>query len=442
MSNEPRNLTRNQLAEFLPNQRAIRAMEQILKTTNEVLPDQIAVLTRLVEETLTEATNGSSQAQEALSIIQSSMQDASIAIENAESKAAQAVTLLSTLQRIADALEQRPPESKNNSITTDYIDFGGINDHVNVARRIAWNNDEETLDVHHSTGVTQQVGYELYAFVVNNTGATLNDGEVVYIVSSNGSYPTAAKFLSDGNTLGQRCIGVLTESIPNGGKGRANIYGLVRDINASGSLVSETWAAGDALYASPTVSGGITKTKPTAPNLAIPLGFVVNNSSTVGSIFVRTVIEQQKFYGSFSKTANVSPLAANTAYTIVFDTTIISSGVTLGTPASRIVIANSGLYAFSTSYQWASTSASVKNVWLFYRKNGVDIPSSSLKISLESANALSTPSRRRVLSLVAGDYIEICYAADSTNATLTNIASTAFAPSAPACIVTVEQIQQ
>jgi hypothetical protein len=45
-------------------------------------------------------------------------------------------------------------------------------------------------------------------------------------------------------------------------------------------------------------------------------------------------------------------------------------------------------------------------------------------------------------SLAANDYIELAFAANSTNVTVDSVASTAFAPSAPAVILNVTQVQQ
>lgn len=404
----PAPITRNQLAEFLPNQRTIKAFEQLLRIVGEDTPSDI-------DAVALDASLGLSTAAEISQLAYSFMRYMELA---------------------------KTPSAQENHLAVDYIDFAGDPPHVAKSRRMAWNADEETLDLHHNANVTQQVGYALYAFTMNNSGATINGGEVIYIANSDGTYPTSAKFIADGTILGQRCLGVMTETVANGTKGRANRFGLVRGFNASGSDVSETWSAGDPLYASTTTAGKMTKVKPTAPNLSIPIGFVVNNSSTAGSVFVNPIIEQQKFYGFFTKTSDSSPVAINTGYPIILDNTIISSGVVLGTPASRIVCQNAGLYAFTTSYQWSSTSASVKNVWLWYKKNGTDVANSALKISLESNTALSTPSRRRLFSMAAGDYIEVYYASDSTNVTLDALAATAFAPDAPAFTITVEQIQQ
>ncbi len=65
MSNTPRNLTRNQLAEFLPNQRAVRAFEQLLKQVGDLLPSDLATINRLIQEAAVAAGIADSRAQEA-----------------------------------------------------------------------------------------------------------------------------------------------------------------------------------------------------------------------------------------------------------------------------------------------------------------------------------------------------------------------------------------
>lgn len=77
MSNVPQNLTRKQLAEFLPDPRAVRMFESLLKQVNELIPTDVATLTQLIQEAASDAYT-------------------------ADAKATQT---LDTLNRIADALE-------------------------------------------------------------------------------------------------------------------------------------------------------------------------------------------------------------------------------------------------------------------------------------------------------------------------------------------------
>lgn len=411
---DPKALSRDQLAKFLPDNEAIRRFERLFAVAGDLLPADVATLYRLSQEASIDAGLASTRASEA--------QD--------------------SLQRIARSLEvmaSNPQYNLPRSFTIDYIDWDENPKHAEKTRRMEWNPVDDTLNLHHSDGVTQQMGQELYGRITNNTGFLIANGTALGIDPGTNSY---VEFIADGTLSPITIVGVTTQDIPDGTQGRITVWGQVRDIDTTGTPFGETWVAGDILYVSPTVAGGFTKVKPTAPNLSMPIAQVLFVNATTGRIAVRPTIEQQLFYGSFVKTTDQTPTAINTAQAILWDSAVIANGISIGTPASRIVADNAGLYKFSTSYQLTSSSASTKNVWLWFRKNGVDVPNSSMITSLDSATAVRTPSRSLFFSLVAGDYIELMFASDSTAMTLDNIPATAFAPAAPAAILTVNQEQQ
>lgn len=329
------------------------------------------------------------------------------------------------------------------SMQLDYLDFATSAAHATKIGRLAWNSTDDTMELHHTNGVTQQVGLETYMRATNNTASTLANGSCIgFAGADSGANIEIANYIADGTMPSLYVIGVATEDIAAGSKGRVTVWGHVRDLDTTGTPYSETWLDGDILYASPGTAGGLTNIKPTAPNVSIPMAAVLDAHATAGVIFVRPTIEQQCYYGSFLKTTDQTPAVINTAYTITFDSASDSNGISIGTPTSRIVAANAGLYSFNASFQLTSGSAAVKNVWLWFRKNGTDVTDTAFIVSLESNTALASPSRGRFFSLAAGDYIELMWAADSTNVTLDSSAATAFSPSAPACTLTVEQIQQ
>lgn len=66
MSDTPLGLTRAQLAEFLPNLRAIRAFEQLLKQVGELIPENIDSLTTLVNVAVIGGATAGNKAEEAL----------------------------------------------------------------------------------------------------------------------------------------------------------------------------------------------------------------------------------------------------------------------------------------------------------------------------------------------------------------------------------------
>lgn len=346
---------------------------------------------------------------------------------------------LYALARSIEVASTNPQFQLPRTFSIDYIDWDQTPSVAGQTARMSWNTADDTLNLHHSDGVTQQIGQELYGRILNNTGATIPNGSCLGINPATNSY---VLFTANGTLSPITIVGVTTQAIPNGTQGRITVWGRVRDIDTTGAPYGQTWLAGQVLYVSPTVAGGFTNVKPTAPNLSMPIAQVITVSATIGQIAIRPTIEQQLFYGQFAKTASQVPTAANTANAITWPAALISNGVSIGSPASRIVVANAGLYNFLASFQLTSGSASIKNVWLWFRKNGVDIPNTALVTSMDSGTAIRSPSRSLLISLAAGDYVELMWAADSTNVTLDAIPATAFAPAAPAALLTVQQEQQ
>ncbi len=158
-------------------------------------------------------------------------------------------------------------------------------------------------------------------------------------------------------------------------------------------------------------------------------------------IYAPAKLIYEGFYGQFKKTTSVSPAAANTAYTITFDTTEDSNGVSIGSPASRIVVTEDGLYNFSAHFTILSNNSSAKTTWFWFRKNGTNVAASAFLTTSDINGGHMASGRDHFFSLVAGDYIELMWAADSTNLELHASAATAFAPSGPSCLLSVMQVQ-
>ena len=150
----------------------------------------------------------------------------------------------------------------------------------------------------------------------------------------------------------------------------------------------------------------------------------------------------EEYCGEFIKTDSQSPAAINTAYAITFTGTELSRGVSLGSPASRIVMANSGVYDFSISVQITSTNSSQKSIWMWLRKNGTNIPNSARVASVSLNNGYLVLGLDEIVSITENDYVEIMYAADDTGVSISSIAATAFAPAAPAAILVVSEADQ
>ena len=461
---DPKTLSRDQLAAALGNNNdTIRRFEKLFVQVGVTIPQNVAILFKLLQEVLVDAGNADSKATQANDAIERIHQalDLLVSAPIADSARLEALSIIvqgldatsgsamAQINQVSDSLvavarsvevaATNPGFQMPNSFPVDYIDWNQSPPASAHTARMEWNPTDDTLNIHHSNNVTQQVGLELYGRITNNAGATIPNGAAVSFDPVTNSF---LLFIADGTLSPLTIIGIATEQILNGAQGRITVWGRVRDLDTTGTPVGEVWAAGEILYTSPTVAGGLTNVKPTAPNVSLPIAQVRTVNATTGQIAVRPTIEQQLFYGQFSKTVDQVPAAANTAYAITWTGTLIANGISIGAPTSRIVAAHAGLYKFSASFQLTSGSASVKNVWLWYRKNGVDIANSALVTSMDSGTAIRAPSRSLLVSMAAGDYVELMWAADDANVTLDAIPATAFAPAAPAALLTVNQEQQ
>ena len=146
-------------------------------------------------------------------------------------------------------------------------------------------------------------------------------------------------------------------------------------------------------------------------------------------------------YAFLGKDANITAAVANTAYAITYDTPAMSSGISLGTPASRIVFEEGGTYLLAFSAQITSTSASTVDFRFWPRVNGSDMPGSTIHANLHQNNASFVVSRSAVFQMAAGDYIEVMWATDSTHGFLQAAAATAYAPAAPSTSLSITRIR-
>ena len=170
----------------------------------------------------------------------------------------------------------------------DYISFDTTNVVANPTEgQLTWDTAEKTLSLGLNGGdVVLQLGQELHFRVRNNTGSQINNGTVCRFAGSlgNSGLLLAAPFLANGTYDSHVIMGVATENIPNGEDGLVTYFGKVRGVNTS------AFTDGQILYASSTVSGGLTATKPDSPNNVISVAAVVSAANN-GTLFVRPILE-------------------------------------------------------------------------------------------------------------------------------------------------------
>lgn len=309
-----------------------------------------------------------------------------------------------------------------------------VNDHTAVGT-LCWNIDDDTLNLHHSNEVTQQIGQEQFVYVRNRTGETIPNGSAVRFAGAeeNGtSRLLIFPFLGNGEFPSLYGLGITTQDIEDGDDGFVTVWGKIRDIDTS------QWNVGDILYVSANTAGELTNLKPTAPNNVIPFAAVLRKSALNGEIFVRPTIEQQKYYGRFGRTTTQTAANINVGYPVQFNDTEISNGVLIGSPSSRIVVSQSGFYQFDASVQIAASSnKGVVHIW--YRKNEEDVPLSARSTTVTNGDVFTSHLTLQI-SLDANDYIEVIWATTAAGIILQAEPSPTVGPSVASVLLSVAQL--
>jgi hypothetical protein len=130
--------------------------------------------------------------------------------------------------------------------------------------------------------------------VRNNTGSTLLKGTLVGAVGAepSGRIDVAPFEVTGGQDSELRAMGIVASNISNGVNGEVISFGTLTGLDTRGSTASplavgdETWAAGDILFAHPTVDGKLTNVRP-QHDLAV--AFITVRHASSGQIAIRII---------------------------------------------------------------------------------------------------------------------------------------------------------
>lgn len=272
---DPKSPSRDVLAKFLSDHESIKKFERLFEVAGDLTPTDVAILYRLTQESFIEGSNASAKAQSALDILEGVVNDLTINTGIADSKATQALNELRAVILSLSLVAYAPPRQTDNAAALDYIDFNANPKFSMTPGRVHWG-PTGTLEIEMGGGnITQQVGEEI--FVYGKATAAITEGQLIMVTGALGAsgvltFAPTATGLTDPNAI----LGVATENLALNAFGRVTIIGIVHGINTTGSSVGEVWADGDVLWYNPSFVGGMTKVKPSAPNMKTQVAIVIN----------------------------------------------------------------------------------------------------------------------------------------------------------------------
>jgi len=199
---------------------------------------------------------------------------------------------------------------------TDLIVFNPLANLTPTNAELTWDNNDRRKTL--ALGIN---GDQFYVFedqiVRVKAQSTITKGQVIMFVSGVGSSggllaaPATGLIPDQSNYI----LGISVDNIATNGWGNVMTSGEVRGLDTTGG--GEGWVVGEELYYNPLVTGGLTKTKPTAPAAITRVADVVNVSASNGILFVR--ISYGTVFGGTDGNVNFTNLANNDV--VVYNTT-------------------------------------------------------------------------------------------------------------------------
>lgn len=128
-------------------------------------------------------------------------------------------------------------------------------------------------------------------------------------------------------------------------------------------------------------------------------------------------------YGAFQRNTNLLFAAANTAYIIPLDTTDAANGMYF-LPGDGIHVEQDGVYNYQFSIQLVNSDSQAHAAYVWLRQNGVDLVGTGSKYDVPSKHGSSDgyliATCNFYVSMNAGDYIELWFAANAVEGAATD----------------------
>ena len=172
--------------------------------------------------------------------------------------------------------------------------------------------------------------------------------------------------------------------------------------------------------------------------------FLQWNSTTNKSEFVTINSENivgivTGYYGNFFDTTTQNVVGVNTYQPVRLNTTDLSNQVSIAN-SSHIVVANSGVYNIQFSLQIDKTQGSQAHIYIWLKKNGVDVSNSASEVSVQGTLSETIAAWNFVVASNANDYYELMWSATDIHIRLKAVSANGVVPAIPSVIVSVVSV--
>jgi len=218
-------------------------------------------------------------------------------------------TLRSLFQSASNTAGKAPQRDAGGVVTVSGVQLDTAATPTQAAGLLSWDATHGLPKVGLSATEDLTIGAELRPPYRNSTGSTMANGTWVYVSGPTDSNINISRAQANALATCRASIGIVTSDagIPNNQTGGVCTYGISHNHDTS------AYAAGDILWGSPTVAGGITNVEPTTEgHFKVKVGTVQRAHATQGEIFV-----DPEFFGSVTGDAVASAVSKSAARTAI-----------------------------------------------------------------------------------------------------------------------------
>jgi hypothetical protein len=193
--------------------------------------------------------------------------------------------------------------------------------------------------------------------------------------------------------------------------------------------------------------------KPTIVNQIIAgTGITISPTNGIGTVTINAtgLGTATRYYGSYYDTISQSCSGIGVSTPMLLRSIANESGFSVANQ-SRITSTYGGVYNTQFSVQLDKPSGATGHIWIWLRKNGINIPDTTSVVAVQGTNAETVAAWNFIVDMNAGDYVEYMWMVDDTQVQLTRtepITSISSPggdipvniPGIPSVIVTIQQV--